>query len=720
MGQSVGQWLWAVEVMPDDKDDQILKATMKEESVEKTKLDLSHASFEEISAAERNKFNLSGEDELSSRPLIFDNCWLITERIGEGGMSVVYKARHVDLNRHVAIKVLLPHLTANMKNLQRFKQEAVTASALSHPNVIRVENFGVTPEGRTFIIMDFIEGVSLGDLIAREGKIDPVRAVFIFVQAANALQHAHERNVIHRDLKPSNIMLINNGEEGESVKIVDFGIAKLVLNDDDQVQHLTQTGEVFGSPLYMSPEQCRGEKLDRRSDIYSMGVLMYEALTGTTPIRGSNVFETMQKQLSETAAPLVDAKAPDSLLKRLNTVVMKALEKEPSARYQTMSELEIDLNNALISAEKEWKQRSKALKKQYKSLAPKDKKLRNKLLASGLGVVLLLVAVFGLKEAMYDPLSAMNLERQSLFGKQFGAQRRTGAYSRLSEHMEVIAQRDNAVWQEIEQRWKKGDRREADFDKVTNELIPGRLEVARKLKEQGNYVSAVKALDWVLTIYERMAQSDSAEYISIFKMQAENYLALNDFTAAYKYYEKAYQVASRTMSSYGKQGPLMDLLYVMMEINVHEGNYIAALAQAEKLKRMYRHAAEYQNIEPIAKRDWLALLSEEAEIERISNSQNAIAAFKNVVACWESFISSNRTENQYQIEEFLAKSRYGLALAQAATRDFAPATRNIEAAYAFFREKGKDPELTERIRKNYLALLRKTDLAAFIAQRFRS
>ena len=706
--------------MSEEKDDQLLEATMMEASVEKTKMDLSHASFEEISAVERRKMSLSGEDELSSRPLIFDNCWLITERIGEGGMSVVYKARHVDLNRQVAIKVLLPHLTTNMKNLQRFKQEAVTASALSHPNVIRVENFGVTPEGRTFIIMDFVEGESLGDVIARDGKIDPVRAVFIFVQAANALQHAHERNVIHRDLKPSNIMLINNGEEGETVKIVDFGIAKLVLDDDDQVQHLTQTGEVFGSPLYMSPEQCRGEKLDMRSDIYSMGVLMYEALTGTTPIRGSNVFETMQKQLSETAAPLVDMKAPDSLMKRLNTVVMKALEKEPSARYQTMQELEIDLNNALISAEKEWKQRSKALKKQYKSLAPKDKKLQKTLIAGGLGVFLLLAAFFGIREAMYDPLAAMNLERQSLFGKQFGAQKRAGTYSRLSEHMEVIVHRDNVIWQEIERRWKTGDKKEGDFDKVTNELIPGRLEVARRLREEGNYVAAVKALDWVLKVYETMAQADSSEYVGVFKMQAENYLALNDFTAAYKYYEKAYQIASRTMSSYGKQGPLMDLLYVMMEINVHEGNYIAALAQAEKLKRMYQSAAEYQNIQPIAKRDWLALLSEEAEIERISNSRNAITAFKTVVTCWESFIKSNRTENQYQIEEYLAKSRYGLALAQAETRDFASATVNMEAAYAFFREKGKDPELTERIRKNYLALLRKTDLAAFMSQSLRS
>lgn len=707
--------------MTEENPEQQLQSTQIEPSFEKTKLDLSHASFEEISANERRKMSLTGEEELNVRPLIFDNSWVITERLGEGGMSVVYKARHLDLNRIVAIKVLLPHLTTNTKNLQRFRQEAVTASALNHPNLIRVENFGVTPEGRTFIIMDFVEGVSLADVISKEGKLDPVRAVFIFVQAANALQHAHERNVIHRDLKPSNIMLINNGENGESVKIVDFGIAKLLLDDDDQIQHLTQTGEVFGSPLYMSPEQCRGEKLDNRSDIYSMGVLMYEALTGRSPLRGSNVLETMQKQLRETPDPIVDEKAPDSLLKRLNTVVMKALAKEPTARYKTMSELETDLNNALISAEKEWKHRAKSLKKTYKKLSAKETKTRRIVAASAIGLIVCLGGFFAVREVMYDPLQEMNLENQSLFAKSFKppAIKKDPDAAQVTEQMDVLVMRDHKVWNEISERWAKGNKSAEDYDKIAA-LIPSGIEAIKEFRNDRNYLSAVQQADWVLNLYEVLAQKDSAEYISVFKLQAQNYLALNDFNRAYRDYSSAYETASKSLSGPRKLENQMEILYAMMQINVHERNYIAALAQAEKLKRIYRDVAQYQNVALIARRDWLALLTEEAEIERISNNPNAIAGFKTAVSVWERFIQTNRASNQYQIEEYLAKARYALALAQAKARDFDGASKNIEKAYDFYRKNGKDSNMTERIKQNYLALLRKTNLPAYIVQRFSS
>ncbi len=704
--------------MTEENPDQLLNSTLIEPSVEKTKLDLSHASFEEISANERRKASLCGEEDLHFRPLIFDNCWVITERLGEGGMSVVYKARHADLNRIVAIKVLLPHLTTNTKNLQRFRQEAVTASALNHPNLIRVENFGVTPEGRTFIIMDFVEGVSLADVIAQDGKLDPVRAVFIFVQAANALQHAHERNVIHRDLKPSNIMLVNNGEEGESVKIVDFGIAKLLLDDEDQVQHLTQTGEVFGSPLYMSPEQCRGEKLDNRSDIYSMGVLMYEALTGKAPIRGANVFETMQKQLGERPDPIVDGKAPDSLLKRLNTVVMKALEKDPSTRYKTMSELEIDLNNALISAEKEWKHRAKSLKKQYRSISAKEKKTRKTVAASVLCLLICFGGLFGIREAMYDPLQEMDLEHQSLFAKRLKPAVVSGEAdsTKLTEQMDVLVMRDHTIWKKIAARLAKGDRRAEDYDTIAKDLIPGGIQAMNKLREDRNYLSAIRQGDQVVAMLESLAQSNSAEYVDVFRMQAESYLALEDFPGAYKNYSKAYEAASKTLDGSHLIETQIGLLYAMMQINVHERKYMAALQLAEELKKKYRKVAGYRNVELIAQRDWLGLLTEEAEIERISNNADAIDGFAKVVSYWQRFIRANRGDSQYQLEVYLAKSRYGLALAQAQAKQFGPATENMEEAYEFYRKRGQDPDLTDRIKKNYLALLRKTNLIAYLQQ----
>ncbi len=686
--------------------------------VDKTKIDLSHATFEEISALERSKTGLSGEEELNERPIIFDNCWLITERLGEGGMSVVYKARHLDLNRFVAIKVLLPHLTTNTKNLQRFKQEAVTASALSHPNLIRVENFGVTPEGRTFIIMDFVDGMSLADVIAKEGKLDPVRAVFIFVQAANALQHAHERNVIHRDLKPSNIMLINNGEEGEAVKIVDFGIAKLVLDDEDQMQHLTQTGEVFGSPLYMSPEQCRGEKLDMRSDIYSMGVLMYEALTGHPPVRGANAFETMQKQLNENPEPIVDHKAPDSLLKRLNAVVMRALEKDSAARYQSMEELEKDLNNALVSAEKEWKDRAKALKKQYKKVSAKEKKTRKVIAFSVLGVLASVAVFIGVREFMYDPVSAMVPEQDSLFAKQFKPKAKAQGinYSKLTEQLDVVVMRDEKIWNEIKSRWSRGDKRAEDYDIVTNDLIPGRLAAMRTFQEDRNYIAAARLGRWVLEMYEMVSDVNSSEYVSIFKLQGENYLAMGELAESYRNYEKAYATADRTLSSYGKLEALSDLLYMMMEINVHERHYRAAILQAQKLNLFYKEMAKYED--PVAIREVLALDSKVAEMERLSGSPSVIDDYKIVIGNWKSFIAASRGDNQLLFEDFLAKSRYGLGLAQAHAKQYDDATKNLAAAYEFFAKQGKDPALTERAKINYLALLRKTNPVAYALRSF--
>ncbi|HNB22107.1 MAG TPA: serine/threonine-protein kinase [Candidatus Melainabacteria bacterium] len=696
--------------MPEESAEKIEKL---EGLVDRTKIDLSHATFEEISAIERRRASLSGEEDLQDRPIIFDNCWLITERLGEGGMSVVYKARHLELNRIVAIKVLLPHLTTNTKNLQRFKQEAVTASALSHPNLIRVENFGVTPEGRTFIIMDFVEGMSLADVIAKEGKLDPVRAVFVFVQAANALQHAHERNVIHRDLKPSNIMLINMGDEGESVKIVDFGIAKLLLDDEDQVQHLTQTGEVFGSPLYMSPEQCRGEKLDLRSDIYSMGVLMYEALTGHAPVRGANAFETMHKQLSEIPAPIVDSKAPDSLLKRLNAVVMKALEKDPSARYQSMEELERDLNNALIGAEKDWKERAKALKKQYKKVGAKNKKTSKIVIASVCGLMSALAIFLGVREFIYDPVSSMFPEQDSLFAKQFNAKTKVRGenYSKLAEQLDVLVRRDQKIWDEIKARWNRGDRRSEDYDTVTNDLIPGRLEAMRTFQEDRNYLAAARVGRWVLEMYEMVSDVNSSEYVSVFKLQGENYLALGDLAESYKFYEKAYGTADRTLSSYGKVEALSDLLYMMMEINVHERHYRAAILQAEKLKMFYKELAKEHD--PVALREVLALDAKVAEMERLSGSPRVIDDYKKVIRNWKAFIASSHGDNQLSYEEFLAKSRYGLGLAQAQAKQYDEATKNVAEAYEFFDKQGKDPNLTERVRVNYLALLRKTNPIAY-------
>src|SRR4029450_1587391 len=239
-------------------------------------------------------------------------------------MSAVYKARHLLIDRIVAIKVLHSHLVSQATTLKRFQQEANAVSHLSHPNIIAIHDFGISAETQPYLIMDYLEGTSLSDLLEKEGHLSLERAFPIFLEICEALDHAHEHGVVHRDLKPSNVMLTNIGEQTDCVKIVDFGIAKLMPTADSEGQNLTKTGEVFGSPLYMSPEQCMGQPLDAPCDIYSMGCVMYETLMGKPPFHGNNVLETMYMRLTETA-PSFSSMRPDlKIASSIEAVVLRA------------------------------------------------------------------------------------------------------------------------------------------------------------------------------------------------------------------------------------------------------------------------------------------------------------------------------------------------------------------------------------------------------------
>lgn len=199
---------------------------------------------------------------------------------GKGGMSAVYRARHLLTQRIVALKLMHSHLLTDESAVRRFQQEAKAASRLHHINAISVLDMGITNDGQPYLTMDFLEGRSLSEEIRSCGKIEAMRSIHVFLQVCAALAHAHDQRIVHRDLKPSNVMLIQADDDPDFVKVVDFGIAK-ILREGSESLKLTATGDVFGSPYYMSPEQCMGNQLDARSDIYSMGCLMYEALPVT-------------------------------------------------------------------------------------------------------------------------------------------------------------------------------------------------------------------------------------------------------------------------------------------------------------------------------------------------------------------------------------------------------------------------------------------------------
>lgn len=262
----------------------------------------------------------------------------ILDVLGTGGMGVVYKARHLLMKRIVAIKMLHESLTANEVMRKRFEQEAQAISALNHPNILTVYDFGVTEDNKPYLVVEFLEGTSLEEVLNEEGALESQRVEHIFQQATSGLAQAHEKGIIHRDLKPGNIMLITVGDQKDFVKIVDFGIAKLVQESTEQNIGLTATGEVFGSPLYMSPEQCRGRKLDPRSDIYSLGCVMYHALCGKRPFTAQDLPECLYKQVHETPPKFSEVAPELNIPEGLEKVVAKAMAKEPDDRFDNMTD----------------------------------------------------------------------------------------------------------------------------------------------------------------------------------------------------------------------------------------------------------------------------------------------------------------------------------------------------------------------------------------------
>ncbi|MCB9508210.1 MAG: serine/threonine protein kinase [Myxococcales bacterium] len=268
----------------------------------------------------------------------------ITKKLGEGGMGAVYMAENRSIEQRIAIKVLHAHAAQNDELVKRFNREAKVICKLTHPNIIRVFIFGHTPDQLIFLAMEFVEGRSLRDVIEREGHIEPLRAISIMRQCLHALTEAHELGIVHRDLKPDNIMLTNFRDVREFVKILDFGIAKVTESDGAKNQKLTQAGVVYGTPEYLSPEQAQAKELDGRSDVYSMGIILYEMLTGVVPFHSSTAVAIL-------AAHVYDAHQPPTRVARhaippkFDAIIAKALDKNPAVRYPTAMAFLSDLED---------------------------------------------------------------------------------------------------------------------------------------------------------------------------------------------------------------------------------------------------------------------------------------------------------------------------------------------------------------------------------------
>lgn len=348
-----GDVFWSIETEnPEQIYNLILKrarAVSANQSIEK----------KETKTVERPKPSHSEPEEKSA---LFLNRYKAICEVGAGGMSRVFKAEDTKDGKLVAVKVLHPHLLHeghSKRSTKRFEQEFKATMALGHDNIVRVHDYGFTSDGIPVMVMEYLDGHSLEQLLRADSRLRLTQFLTTFYQTCAALHHAHSRGVIHRDVKPSNIMMVKNQQNVKIVKLLDFGIAKVLReedDDDDSNQKLTNTGDVFGSPYYMSPEQCKGETLDARSDIYSLGCVMYQSLMGKRPFEGENAYKTIYMHVNVKPTPFADLRVDISLPPALEAVVMKCLEKQPSKRYQTVMELSLELQRLAQQANQEQNQ----------------------------------------------------------------------------------------------------------------------------------------------------------------------------------------------------------------------------------------------------------------------------------------------------------------------------------------------------------------------------
>ncbi len=268
----------------------------------------------------------------------FEEKYEVNGVLGRGGMSVVYKAQHKVLKKDFAIKFMDASRSKDIEYLKRFQLEAQTLSQMNHPHVVAIHDYGISETKHPYIVMDYVEGLSLFRALNRLEAFPISRSVELFKQSCSGIGHAHKMGIIHRDLKPANIILgKRNGDE--HVMIVDFGVAKRIENEDKAAEQLTKEGKVFGTTTYMSPEHCLGQQLDQRSDIYAFGCIMYEVLTGHPPFMGDNVLDTLQKQINDDPVSVSKARDKDDLPQELEAIIHKTLAKKPKDRFQTMAEL---------------------------------------------------------------------------------------------------------------------------------------------------------------------------------------------------------------------------------------------------------------------------------------------------------------------------------------------------------------------------------------------
>jgi serine/threonine protein kinase len=318
--------------------------------------------------------------------------------LGQGGVSRVYKARQLQLDRLVAVKVLSVTKTNSQDLIRRFHKEAKLTSALVHPNIVKTISSGIAADGSPYLVMEYLEGLSLAQELKEHGRLMLQKFRNVLLPALSALEHAHQAGVIHRDIKPGNIMLCCSEDGEETVKLVDFGIAKVYAESESPAQSLTRTECLLGTPAYMSPEQCLARPLDGRSDLYSLACVMYESLSGEAPFRGDSSYELMHKHSQAPPPSPADLKARVEISNELAEAIVHGLAKDPADRPQTARAFAAELKAALEDVRLDRVPR-------LKSTAASPKHFRTMLFSAGAILFLVLLSSLSIFNTNRSPVT---------------------------------------------------------------------------------------------------------------------------------------------------------------------------------------------------------------------------------------------------------------------------------------------------------------------------
>jgi len=289
----------------------------------------------ELERTDRTPPSAGGSDDLTGK--VVAGRYRVLDTIGQGGMGSVYRVEHIEIGKQCAIKVLHSVYGQDDQQRRRFLREARAASTIAHENVVDVTDFGPSPNGSVFLAMELLVGEELSTLLGREGALPWARVKPMVLQICEALGAAHDKGIFHRDVKPENCFRVKRGANHDFIKVLDFGIAKIMNAEVSADLSLSQTGAVFGTPQYMSPEQAMGNPVDHRTDIYAMGVVIYEMLAGKVPFDGPSHLEILTRQTTELPEPPRDV--VPQIPEAVDAIVLRALQKRPDARFQSIGEL---------------------------------------------------------------------------------------------------------------------------------------------------------------------------------------------------------------------------------------------------------------------------------------------------------------------------------------------------------------------------------------------